>query len=224
MKLTIVRHGVTEWNKTSKIQGQIDVPLNDYGREIAHITRSAYEKKHIHYDVIYSSPLIRAYETARILADTGQEIICDARLKEISYGKYEGSDYHRILAGQDDLLTIRDCFLAPQNYVPDETGERFSDFFARTRSFLEDMRKMYTNEESILVVCHGGTTRALLQAVKERPLEDFWKTKHKNLCHSVISWEKDKPFQLEIQELYYYELEERGTCQHGTPGGCVAPL
>ncbi|SFP93596.1 probable phosphoglycerate mutase [Lachnospiraceae bacterium XBB1006] len=224
MKVTIVRHGETDWNKLGKIQGQIDVPLNDYGRSIAKITRLAYEKENIHYDVVYSSPLMRAYETARILADPGQTIICDSRLKEISYGRYEGSNYQDILAGAPELLTIRDCFLAPQNYHPDETGECFSDFFHRTRCFLEELRNNYTHNESILVVCHGGTTRALLQAVEERPLSRFWETKHKNLCHSVVVWDKNSPFRIEQQAFYYYDLETRTTCQHGTPEGCVAPL
>jgi probable phosphoglycerate mutase len=224
VKVTIVRHGETEWNKIGRIQGQTDVPLNDYGRQVAKQTRQAYEKENIHYDVIYSSPLIRAYETARILADPGQEIRIDSRLKELSYGKYEGSDYHKLMAGEPELAQISNCFLAPQNYVPDPTGESFSQLFQRTRSFLEDLRKQFHNNESILVVCHGGTTRALLWAIQERDLSEFWKTRHKNLCHSILTCEGAEPFTIAEQAKYYYQTEEAKACQPGTPGASEAPL
>lgn len=227
MKLTIVRHGETSYNKEGLIQGQSDIPLNDYGRMIARTTKAAYERENIHYDVIYSSPLIRAYETACILKDKGQEIIVDSRLKELSYGKYEGSNYQDILNGSKDLLVIRDCFLNPENYIPDETGESFDAFFARTKSFLEDMQTRYTKGENILVVCHGGTLRALLWAVQPRKLKDFWATKHKNLCHSILSWEAGEPFTILDTGKYYYELDEmevKKQCQPGIQGGCVAPL
>ena len=89
MKLYIVRHGETDWNNEKKLQGRSDVPLNDYGRELAYITAEAL--KDVSYDAIYSSPLIRAYETATILkGDRDIDIIKDERLREMCFGEYEG--------------------------------------------------------------------------------------------------------------------------------------
>ena len=61
MKIYFVRHGETIWNKEKKIQGQSDIPLNEYGRELAYVTANALQD--IPFDIVYSSPLIRAKET-----------------------------------------------------------------------------------------------------------------------------------------------------------------
>ena len=82
MKIYLVRHGETEWNKEYRLQGQADTRLNDYGRELAVITAEAL--KEIPFDVIYHSPLSRAEETAVILKrDRKIDIIADERLKEM---------------------------------------------------------------------------------------------------------------------------------------------
>ena len=57
MKLYIIRHGETDWNKEKRLQGQSDIPLNDYGRELARITGKAL--KDVHFDYVFSSPLSR---------------------------------------------------------------------------------------------------------------------------------------------------------------------
>ena len=97
MKLYIVRHGETDWNNEKKLQGRSDVPLNDYGRELAYITSEAL--KDVKFDAIYSSPLIRAYETATILkGDRDIEIIRMTDLGKCVLESMKGNlqeDYHR---------------------------------------------------------------------------------------------------------------------------------
>ena len=89
MKIYFIRHGETIWNKENKIQGQSDIPLNEYGRELAYITADAL--KDIPFDIVYSSPLIRAKETADILVkNRNLEIHTDHRLVEMSFGEGEG--------------------------------------------------------------------------------------------------------------------------------------
>ena len=65
MKLYLIRHGETDWNKEFKIQGSSDIELNEYGRELAFITREGL--RHIPFDIAYTSPLKRAKETAEII-------------------------------------------------------------------------------------------------------------------------------------------------------------
>ena len=65
MKIYLIRHGETEWNKECRLQGQTDIELNEYGRELAAITSEAL--KDIPFEIIFHSPLNRAEETARIL-------------------------------------------------------------------------------------------------------------------------------------------------------------
>lgn len=89
MKLYIIRHGETDWNKEKRLQGQSDTQLNEYGIELARITGEAL--KDVHFDYIFSSPLKRAYKTAELIRmDRPVKIITDDRLKEICFGVNEG--------------------------------------------------------------------------------------------------------------------------------------
>ena len=65
MKLYMVRHGETDWNKAKKVQGRADIPLNAYGRELAE--KTAEGLRGIPFDLAYTSPLSRAKETAQIV-------------------------------------------------------------------------------------------------------------------------------------------------------------
>ena len=66
MELYLIRHGETDYNKERKIQGSCDIPLNEYGRELARETAEGL--KDIPFDVIFTSPLCRARETAEWIA------------------------------------------------------------------------------------------------------------------------------------------------------------
>ena len=89
MKLYLVRHGETDWNKVKKIQGQVDIPLNQFGKRLAEETAEGL--RDIPFDLCISSPLSRAHETARIILYRKDiPIIKDARIEEMAFGEYEG--------------------------------------------------------------------------------------------------------------------------------------
>ena len=68
MIIYILRHGTTEWNRDHKIQGSTDILLDDVGREMARQTGLSLRDKGIKFDVVYSSPLKRAYQTALMVS------------------------------------------------------------------------------------------------------------------------------------------------------------
>ena len=83
MKLYIVRHGETDWNKKRRIQGQVDIPLNDFGRSLARKTAKGLSG--IPFEVCYTSPLGRAKETARLILEGRKTpILEDQRIIEMS--------------------------------------------------------------------------------------------------------------------------------------------
>ena len=89
MEIYIIRHGETVWNKSRLLQVSRDIPLCEAGINIA--KERAKELENIDFDVIYSSPLSRAYETACIIrGDRNIEIIKDDRLREVNFGVNEG--------------------------------------------------------------------------------------------------------------------------------------
>ena len=86
MNIYVLRHGQTDYNVQGKFQGQVDVPINETGKKQA--KQIAKELENITFDVIFSSPLQRAIQTAKIV--TNSDVIIDNRLIERSFGKLEG--------------------------------------------------------------------------------------------------------------------------------------
>ena len=89
MKLYFMRHGMTDWNLEDKIQGQADIPLNDFGKNQAE--QASIAISNINFDKCYYSPLIRTKETA-LRALKGQKncpLFKYDRVIEISYGVCE---------------------------------------------------------------------------------------------------------------------------------------
>lgn len=85
-----VRHGQTDWNLEHKIQGRVDIGLNSEGRAQAEAMRDQLASKQ--FDVIFSSPLRRAQETAEIIgeAHSGTPLVVASELTERNFGEYEG--------------------------------------------------------------------------------------------------------------------------------------
>ena len=89
MIVYLMRHGETDWNKERRLQGRSDIPLNAFGMELAE--KTAEGMKESPFDRAFSSPLDRAYTTARIvIGDRPVEVVKDDRLQEICFGPSEG--------------------------------------------------------------------------------------------------------------------------------------
>ena len=93
--LYIIRHGQTELNSKHALQGRSDNPLNEAGVQQAQDAAQKLQNLGIRFDRVYSSPLVRAVQTARIVAPD-MEPILDRRLIEMDYGPYEGTDLNNL--------------------------------------------------------------------------------------------------------------------------------
>jgi broad specificity phosphatase PhoE len=151
--LLLVRHGETDWNRDGRWQGQSDTHLNDAGREQA--ARVAGELDGI--DAVYSSDLARARETAEIVTERlGLEIELDERLRERSFGAWEGKTGPQIEA---EFADAHARWLAGEGPGADD-AEPFAAFARRVRSFLDDVLTRHP-DETVLVVAHGGSIRVI---------------------------------------------------------------
>jgi len=206
MKIYLVRHGETEWNKEYRLQGQADTRLNDYGRELAVITAEAL--KEIPFDVIYHSPLSRAEETAVILKrDRKIDIIADERLKEMSFGIAEGCHIQEIKNNPKDPMY--NFLKYPGEYTPPEKGERFEEVSARSAAFIKDtIVPMEGSYKNVLIVAHGAINRTILNAIVGIPVSDFWNIRLKNCAVSIIDL-TDGKLTLEQEGAIYYQSENR---------------
>lgn len=169
--LYIMRHGRTDWNDRHKLQGRTDIPLNEDGRRMAE--KAAEEYRDIPLDVCWCSPLIRAKETAEIvLRGRGIPIMTDDRLREMSFGDYEGLE---------NSFSIPDCpinviFQAPEKYTASVGGaETFEELFDRTGSFLREViDPLMEQGKNVLIVGHGAMNLSIISQIRRLPREEFW--------------------------------------------------
>ena len=170
--LYIMRHGLTDWNVRRKLQGRTDIPLNEEGRRMAE--RAAEEYRDVPLDLCFSSPLIRARETAEIVL-RGREIpiLTDDRLKEMSFGEYEGTEN----SFSEPDCPVNVIFQKPEAYTASVGGaETFEELFARTGSFLREARELSEKQGlNILIVGHGAMNLSIISQVRKLPITDFWK-------------------------------------------------
>lgn len=153
MKLLLIRHGQTDYNKNKLPQGQeIDSPLNDEGVRQVEAATVAVPRD---IDFIIASPLKRASQSADILNKTlGKEIRYDDRIKELKYGSLAGKPWAQVavLTG-DPQVHERD-----RNADFDYTafgGESSVQVRTRVAAFVDEMRQTYPDGK-ILVATHGG--------------------------------------------------------------------
>jgi len=152
-QLLLTRHGETDWNAARRWQGHSDTPLNDEGRRQARALAVTLDG----VDVVYSSDLARARETAEIVAGRlALPIRFDARLREREFGAWEGLTVEEIeLRFPDTHRRWR----AGEGFGA-EDAEPFDSFAARVHAFLEDVLRAHP-DETVLVVAHGGTIRVI---------------------------------------------------------------
>lgn len=206
MKIYLFRHGETDWNAAKRIQGNVNIPLNERGRLAARLTAEAIAD--IPFDAIFSSPLDRAYETAGILAgNRGLEIVKDERLAEIHFGEFEGTLWKDIREKEEYVCMYR-FFEDPGRYVPERGAESFESILARARDFID--KEVLPREEScrnMLIVAHGALNRAFLACVRELPKGEFWGKSRKPMknCSCCILEVKDGKIEIREEGIVYYD-------------------
>ena len=201
MKIYLVRHGETDWNKMGRLQGQCDVQLNEYGISLAEKTADGLAG--VPFDAAFSSPLCRAAETARIiLGKRNTPLYLDDRLKEIGFGVMEAADYN--LSRQNKEHPVYKFFQTPVDYQPPEGGESFEQLYARSAEFLrEKILPLEGKLETVLIVGHGAMNRSILNPLAGVPLEDFWRIAMPNCAVSLLSLESGRFIILEESRVFY---------------------
>jgi broad specificity phosphatase PhoE len=154
-RVYLARHGQTAYNHEGRFQGQLPVPLDDTGRVQA---AELAERAAAHgFSALWSSPLLRAHETAAIVSERiGLEPREDARLMETDAGDWTDRSFADVQAEAPELF---EAFLAGNPSFAFPGGESFAQQEVRVAAALEDVEK---GELPALVVCHGMVIRAAL--------------------------------------------------------------
>lgn len=146
MKVYIVRHGQVPHNALNQYNTN-DEDLTDLGIKQAEELRD--KIKSMHFDIVISSPLLRATHTEYILTNYDDSIITDERLRERSCGT---------LSGQPMEVTNREEYWNYYSNIQYGINENIQDFFKRVYSFLDELKTKYYG--SVLIVAHSGVSKA----------------------------------------------------------------
>ncbi|MEG4317941.1 MULTISPECIES: histidine phosphatase family protein [unclassified Microcoleus] len=182
-RLLLVRHGETDWNRAGKFQGQIDVPLNDNGREQAR--QAAEFLKDVKLDFAISSSMLRPKETAEIILKHHGDLQLELRdeLREISHGLWEGKFESEIEASYPGLL--EEWKTSPENVQMPE-GENLEQVWSRAIAAWREIVQSVSGTG--IVVAHDAVNKALLCHLFNLEPEHFWKFKQGNGAVSVIDY------------------------------------
>ena len=152
MRLLLVRHGQSEWNAARRLQGQADVGLSELGKAQADALRPVIEE--IGHCRAIASDLVRVRDTALRIGAENLKFV--PNLREIDVGDWTGRSIEDIRAEDEDAyLGWRAGTSAPPG------GEIWADFAERIASVIEEEEP--NKCDNLLVVCHGGVIRAILQ-------------------------------------------------------------
>lgn len=203
MKIYLIRHGETDWNIVKRLQGATDIPLNENGEALAGATCEG--MKDVRIDMIFTSPLKRAYRTAELMrGERDIPIIPDDRIREICFGDYEG------LVSRSEGYSIPDpdfkfFFTKTELYKTPPNGESIESLLKRTGEFLEELKSREDlRDKNILVSSHGAAVRALLTNVEKCDIAHFWGNGvHKNCGVSCVEL-VDGEYQILWENKIYY--------------------
>lgn len=156
-RIIAVRHGETAWNVDARIQGQLDIQLNDTGRWQARRVGQALVSEAL--AAVYSSDLGRAHETARAIAEAaGIAVIAHTGLRERRFGLFEGKTFDEIRANwPEHALNWKQRI---PEWTPPEGGESLLQLRERVWRTVADLAARHRGEQ-IALVAHGGVLDAL---------------------------------------------------------------
>lgn len=158
-RVIALRHGETDWNIATRIQGQLDIGLNAAGREQARRLGAALATQGL--DAIYASDLVRASDTGHAVAlEAGLRLQIDAGLRERAFGVFEGLTFAEIEVRYPDEARRwrqRDPAFGPPG------GETLTAFYVRAVGAVAALAARHRGEH-IAIVAHGGVLDALYRA------------------------------------------------------------
>jgi alpha-ribazole phosphatase len=168
-RLLLVRHGLTDWNAAQRFQGQHDVPLNATGQQQAAALAERLAGEPL--QALVASDLQRARATAAAIAARHTcPMLFEPRLREISFGAWEGLTYAEIAATHPEVLAAWEKNIL-ENAPPG--GETLAQLAGRVQAVLDDLLVAHAGE-TLLLVAHGGTLQVLICLALGLPPEKYW--------------------------------------------------
>jgi alpha-ribazole phosphatase len=185
-RLILIRHAEPQEDARGRCYGSLDIGLSTAGRE--HARRLAERLARVEYEAVYSSPRVRARETADAIGLAhGLAPVVDEGLRELDFGELEGRTYDEIAASEPELYR---AWMTTPTEIRFPGGESFADLKARSLVALERIRGLH---ESAIVVTHGGVLRAGVAAWLSMPDEAIFRLDQRYCGVTIVDWLDGEP-------------------------------
>jgi broad specificity phosphatase PhoE len=183
MRIILIRHGETDWNQERIYRGRIDVTLNANGVKQAGIIGSRLSKLDI--DAFYSSPLMRAFETSKIIASYHDKHanVLDA-LTDIHFGDWQGLNIRDVMKKFPDVYQIWE---KSPDMAEIPGAETLADVRKRLIAVFNKLLSVHQNE-TVVIVSHGLTNKVALCVILGLDNSHFWKIKQDNGAINIFKY------------------------------------
>ncbi|MFL2685992.1 MAG: histidine phosphatase family protein [Thermodesulfobacteriota bacterium] len=202
MKIQLIRHCETEWNRLERCQGISDLELNNNGINQSISLKDFYFDKHV--DLIFSSDLKRTMQTAlEINKNLKSDIIQNEKLREMDQGDFEGLSFSYIRKNfASQLLEWRSN---PKKFrIPN--GETLGEVQERALAFMENLFIKYKSHKNIIIVSHNLVIASILCHYSNRDLKDFAEFTLDSGSITTLMYSNNK---ISIEEINYTKHLER---------------
>lgn len=208
-RIFLIRHGVTDWNRSFRYQGTSDVELNDEGIEQARLL--GLRLASVRPTRVISSPLKRACRTAEIIMAQNESSVPIERegdIREISFGFWEGLTITEVEAC--DAETVKIWRRAPFSVAP-RGGEPLGDVLARSARVADDLRATGGPGDITFVVAHGAILRALLGIlIRAEDMNLLWRMRFDNCCVTIVDLWGRRPSLLLLNDTQHLRMADEG--------------
>lgn len=185
IRVVLVRHGETAWNKAGKFQGRLDIGLNETGVRQAKMLAKALSE--IHLDAIYTSPLSRSLDTAQEIAGYHSlDVVPAEEFNEIDHGTWEGMHLDAVI---DQHGALYETWLNEPHLAKMPGGEDLDDIRDRAVRRLNDIIEQTADGDTILIAAHDATNKVILCHALSLDNSHFWQLKQGNAAISIMEYD-----------------------------------
>jgi len=194
MRILLVRHGETEWNRTHRFQGRSDTPLNEGGKKQVRALASALKDES--FTAIYSSPLSRAVETAKLIKEFHPEtpFFLEDGFIEMELGEFDGMDAGHWVKQYPDF---RKAWADNPSAVKMPGGENLEEVQARAIDALARVTMSHPDDSTLAICSHNFVVLSLLCHTSGISLDKFRELRQETAAYSVIR-KQDNRYSTEI--------------------------
>ena len=202
MKIFLVRHGETEWNRINRFQGISDIPLNEKGKAQAEALAQALKDETI--DVVYSSPLIRAGETAKAIRHFHPSSLFfeEEGLKEMDLGDFEGMEAPHWAKQYPEF---RKKWSESPASIKLPGGESLKGVQTRAVKTLECIIQNHSPETTLLICSHNFVIHAILCHALEISLDNFRDIKQDTAALNLLYKNDDRLVVEKVNEVSHLQ-------------------